>query len=727
MILFRFQTPALLLAAGLQLLPLLRNIVTAPAATSSFAIILRWTIGSSAALGAVDAVSGATSAFTTPSTFNGTVGTPFSNNVTVSISGGNQAANNDYFILSSGATTSPLLYNGQSTTLTLPPGLTFKSSWVDGASTIGGVIYGTPTAAGSFPTAVTVVSPGNAQLSQNITISITGSVTPAAPAITSSPAAATVAAGQTAIFTVTASGTAPLAYYWMKGGTPLANGGNVSGANSATLTLTSVLATNAGNYSVTVSNSVGTATSAAAALTVIIPPAITSQPAGLSVTNGGSAPFAVTASGGTPLTYRWLKGGIGLTNGIKYSGANSSLLTVAALTAADAGNYSVIITNLAGSVTSTNAALTVLGPPVITTQPTNQTGAPGSSLVLAVAATGSGTLGYQWYKGTNALTESWNRSGSASNILTLSALTTNDAGGYSVVVTNIYGRTASSNALITVEYPATPPLIVTPPVSRTVALNSTVVLTVTASGTGPLAYQWLQKGGKIVNSATISGSTLSSLTLSNVTTKNSGSYSVIVTNLYGKATSAVATVSVLAPPLIVKSPASITGQIGGSATFTVKAKGAAPLHYQWFRNSIPLANGGNISGATLTTLKISALTVGDAGVYSVTITNLVGSATSANAILTLPGAALPISVHLPLTSLTAPPAPPVISEIHYNGVSGVTLRGTGAAGAVYILQATSELTDWSDIGTNSADANGQWQATDTNAAPCRFYRMKLAP
>ena len=230
-----------------------------------------------------------------------------------------------------------------------------------------------------------------------------------------------------------------------------------------------------------------------------------------------------------------------------------------------------------------------------------------------------------------------------------------------------------------------------------------------------------------MNSATISGSTLSSLTLSNVTTKNSGSYSVIVTNLYGKATSAVATVSVLAPPLIVKSPASITGKIGGSATFKVKAKGAAPLHYQWFRNSVPLADGGNISGATLTTLKISALTVGDAGIYSVTVTNLVGSATSANAILTLPGAALPVSVHLPLTSLTAPSAPLVISEIHYNRVSGVTLTGTGAAGATYILQATSELTDWSNIGTNSADANGQWQATDTNAAPCRFYRMKLAP
>ena len=71
------RTLPLLLAAALQLLPLLRNIVTSPAAGSSFAIILRWGIGSAAALGAVDAVSGATSSFTSPTNFTATVGTFF--------------------------------------------------------------------------------------------------------------------------------------------------------------------------------------------------------------------------------------------------------------------------------------------------------------------------------------------------------------------------------------------------------------------------------------------------------------------------------------------------------------------------------------------------------------------------------------------------------------------------------------------------------------------------
>ena len=178
------QTFAILLAGALQVMPLLRNIVTSPAANSTFAIILRWTIGSAAALESVDAVSGSTSAFTSPATFNGEVGTFFSNNVVVSIGGGNKAAKDDYFYLTAGTVTSPLVSNGQTTTVTLPPGLTFMSSWVNGASTIGGVIYGTPTTAGVYKTTVTVVSPGNAVLGQNITITITGATAPTAPTIT---------------------------------------------------------------------------------------------------------------------------------------------------------------------------------------------------------------------------------------------------------------------------------------------------------------------------------------------------------------------------------------------------------------------------------------------------------------------------------------------------------------------------------------------------------------
>ena len=500
------QTLPLLLAAALQLLPLLRNVVATPVAGSSLAFILRWGLGITAALESVDAVSGATSVFTTPSTFSGAVGTPFSANVTVAIGGGN-ASSGDYLIVSSGTTTSPLLYNGQTTTLTMPPGLTFTASWVNNATTIGGIITGTPTTAGSYPTSVTIVSPGNASLSQSITITITGTTTPTAPAITTPPAAANVIAGKNAMFTVTASGTAPLTYFWQKNSSPLANGGNVSGANAATLIVSNVTAADAGSYSVLVSNSVGTATSAAAALTVILPPAISVQPAAQTVASGGNANFSVTATGTAPLAYKWLKNGGAITNGTKYSGVTTSALTVTAVAAADAGNFSVVVTNAVGSVTSSVAPLAIVTTPTITTPPANLSVVAGANAGFAVTAAGSTPLFYFWQKNNSPLADGGNISGVNTTNLVLSAVTTNDAASYSVIVSNNLGTITSPAATLTV---SVPPAIVTAPVSATTIAGSNVTFTVTASGTAPLAYQW-QKNG--VN---VSGATSATLTLNNV-------------------------------------------------------------------------------------------------------------------------------------------------------------------------------------------------------------------
>jgi hypothetical protein len=293
------QTLPLLLAAALQILPLLRNIITSPAANSSFAIILRWTLGSTAALGAVDAVSGSTSVFTTTNRFYGSVGTYMSNNIICSIGGGNQAAKDDYFTLSNSAT---LLTNTATSTFSMPPGLTFKASWVNGASTIGGIIYGTPTTAGTYPTIVTVVSPGNAILSQNITNIITGSAPLMAPTITNQPAGITTRAGSTTNFTVLAGGSGQLSYQWyFNTNTPLPN------ATSTSLSLTNVRASQAGIYSVVVTNSAGAITSSPALLTVTSPP----PPAiGSSAIAGGKFQFTFN-----PV--------VGLTNSVLANGAMS--------------------------------------------------------------------------------------------------------------------------------------------------------------------------------------------------------------------------------------------------------------------------------------------------------------------------------------------------------------------------------------------------------------------
>ena len=103
----------------------------------------------------------------------------------------------------------------------------------------------------------------------------------------------------------------------------------------------------------TVTNAVGSATSSSATLTVLVPPAITTQPANISVTQGNNAAFAVTATGTAPLSFQWLK------NGVPISGANSNVLTLATVSTNDAASYSVVVTNIVGTLASSSATLTL--------------------------------------------------------------------------------------------------------------------------------------------------------------------------------------------------------------------------------------------------------------------------------------------------------------------------------------------------------------------------------
>ena len=151
--------------------------------------------------------------------------------------------------------------------------------------------------------------------------------------------------GQSATFSVVASGTAPLSYQWQQSGSA------ISGATSASYTTppTSML-DNGSTYSVVVSNPVGTTPSSAATLTVQAPPSITTQPANQTVNVGQVATFSVTATGTAPLTYQWQK------NGTPISGATSASYTTPATTANDNGAmFGVMVTNPAGNMPSNDA------------------------------------------------------------------------------------------------------------------------------------------------------------------------------------------------------------------------------------------------------------------------------------------------------------------------------------------------------------------------------------
>ncbi|OHE89144.1 MAG: hypothetical protein A3G75_07685 [Verrucomicrobia bacterium RIFCSPLOWO2_12_FULL_64_8] len=128
---------------------------------------------------------------------------------------------------------------------------------------------------------------------------------------------------------------------------------NISGATSTTLNLTSVQASDAGTYIVVVTNSAGSVTSDNATLTVNVPPAITTQPASQTVSVGANVNFSVVATGSPAPTYQWKKGGTNIT------GATSDTLNLTNVQTSDAGNYTVVVTNVAGSVTSNTAVLTV--------------------------------------------------------------------------------------------------------------------------------------------------------------------------------------------------------------------------------------------------------------------------------------------------------------------------------------------------------------------------------
>ena len=625
------QRHAIILAALLQLLPLVRTVFTHPAVASTWAVVIRWAIGGTAALGAFDSVSGATSVFTTPNTFSGAVGTPFSTNVTVSIGGGNSAASSDYLYVSSAGVNSPLLLNNQSTTLTMPPGLTFTAAWVNGASTIGGKITGTPTSAGTFPTTVTIVSPGNASLSQAITITITGQTVATAPSITTQPIGASIAAGKNATFTVGAGGTAPLNYRWSKNGSPLADGGNLSGSGTTTLTVANVAATDAGNYSVTVTNTVGSATSSSATLAVILPPGITTQPLAQNAAAGGSATFSVVTTGTTPLSFSWLKNGVAVANGIKFAGANTGTLTISGIAAADAGNYSVIVTNLAGSVTSAAAGLTFVSSPVISTSPSSQTVAVGANVSLTVSAAGSAPLNYFWLKNGGSLANGGNLSGAGTATLNLTSVTTNDAAAYSVIVSNTLGSVTSASATLAV---IAPPMIVTPPANIIAQAGTTAAFTVSATGSAPLNFQWRKNGNPLVNGGNISGANTATLTFSSLTVNDTGTFSVTVSNVAGSVTSVGASLTVLSPPVVIAQPASTTVVLGANATFGLGLAGTAPLTCTWFKNGNPIT-GGYAYAANSNTLTLTSVTTNDAGSYYAFVTNAIGSVTSLSATLTV--------------------------------------------------------------------------------------------
>lgn len=424
------------------------------------------------------------------------------------------------------------------------------------------------------------------------------------PEFLTQPVSRATNAGANVTFSALVNNPTPCNYQWRK------DGNNISGATGTSYSLFNVQLADAGNYSVFVNNAAGGGTSSNALLQVGVAPVITQQPASLSVTQGQSASFTVGASG-SPLNYYWRK------NGLSIPGATNSSLTFSNVVFANSGNCTCLVSNFVGRATSSVAVLTVAAPPAITLQPSGGTIGVGSDFTLTVTASGTAPLAYQWAKDSAPLTDATNTS------FTITNAQTNDSGAYTVTVTNALGSITSSVANISVVY--FPPQITDQPVGATVLVGSNFSLTVTATGTAPLLYQWSKDG---VN---LSGATDATYSVTNAVTNEAGGYSVVITNVAGGATSAVAQVNVGFAPVITQQPQSFTNNLGTSNAFAVVVTGSQPLLYQWFKDGVALAN------ATNSLLPLPNLQSNQVGFYSVTITNIYGYAISSDALLSIPG------------------------------------------------------------------------------------------
>ncbi len=257
------------------------------------------------------------------------------------------------------------------------------------------------------------------------------------PAILTQPAPQTLLVGQPLQLSVTASGAAPLSYQWLRSGTVLA------GATTATYTVASATLTDAGTYSVLVTNSLGSTYSATAAVTVTQPaaPAITVQPQPLSVVTGGTATFSAEVTGAPSPAFQWLKDGTPL------SGATSRVLSLSAVSATNAGSYTVIVSNTLGTVVSTPATLTVTLPvtaPTFTSQPRSQSASAGSTVVFTTGVSASPAPAFQWLRNGALLP------GATNSSLLLPSVSPADAGNYYVIASNGAGSATSATATLTV-------------------------------------------------------------------------------------------------------------------------------------------------------------------------------------------------------------------------------------------------------------------------------------
>ena len=526
------------------------------------------------------------------------------------------------------------------------------------------------------------------------------------PVIATQPSGQTICNGATINLSIVATGSG-ITYQWKKGGTNITDGGTISGATTANLSITSATASDAGTYTCVVSSCGNNVTSNNAVVVINQPPSITTQPVASSICTGSNTSFSVAATG-TLLTYQWKLDGVNISNNAVYGGANAATLNLVAPTTTNQGTYTCDITGTCSPVVTTNGVTLTVGSGIsITTNPTNKTACLGGTTTFSVVATGSG-LTYKWQKNGVDMADGGSISGALTTTLTITGVVAGDATNYKCVITGTCGTATSTAATLTIT--SSPVITSQPAASQSICAGLNASFSLVA--TGAVSYQWRKNGVDLTNTGNISGALSASLLVSSITATDAGTYTCIVTGACSPAATsnnAVLTINTL--PAITTQPTASTICSGANATFTIAATGTA-ITYQWKKNGVDMVNGSNVFGATSNSLTITGAVVSDAGNYTCVVSGTCLPAVTSNV------AAL--TVNSTATIVTNPAAATVCA----GQTASFTLGTTGSGITYQWKKGGTALTDGGNIsgtltsvltitGTTSADA-GSYSCTINN-------------
>ena len=557
------------------------------------------------------------------------------------------------------------------------------------------------------------------------------------PQIVLQPTNTTATPGSSAVLRAAASGPLPLRYQWRKGATSL------SGATNAVLVFNPVQLSDAASYSVVISNDFGSVTSLLATLTANAAPAISLT----SPTNGN----AFTAPATITLSAQATDSSDGVARVDFYQGTTllgSRINAPYSVTAANLpyGSYSfwAVATDLNGlSATSAVATVTVraanalfadmfasrgmvfdtnvtvLGTNTAATKEANEPlinifNGGGKSLWIGWIAPVAGPVSIDTFGSSfdTLLSVYTNAPGQSVALQHLVKVAENDdAPGLAVTQSKVqftnfvpgqeYMITvdgfdgANGPVVLHISQTSWAPAIVTQPTNRTNNLGTTATFTVVAAGAGPLRYQWQ------FNTVNLPGQTNAALTLPNVQPANSGNYNVVVANQFGSVTSAPAYLLVRGP-IIQAQPQGGTFLAGGTVTLSVGATGGS-LTYQW------RCNNTNLGGATGTSYTVNSIQTGQAGAYTVLISNNFGSVLSQPALVF-------VSVSKPVLG----------SPTHTGSDTTFLLTGTTTGDKCYV-EFSRDLVSWTNLAVFT-NLSGSLPVSDAASSPKqRFYRAHLAP